>query len=276
MRRILLLALVFSTLQATAYENRLDFGLKTTAYNYVERLSDGTFFDSEKSNLFDINGLYLGYDKRIHAFDSSTQDVAYYFNIVGSYTAGDTEYDGGVGGPLHTTKNTFADIQVNLKRTQDFGSNTLYGSLGLGYKYWERELEKYYTSSLSEKYSWYYLQAMIGAKTNIYNQNTLGLELTYQYALNPEIYIDNNDDISKYSFNETLNLGTTYSLKAAVPMVLPITESLKFNSKVEYEYTKINPSEKRNYVLAGKPVTDQEPESKQNNWHLYIGLLYDF
>ena len=273
MQKPLTFLLLAASLCADTYDNKLEFGLKTTAYNYTERGNQDEILDTEDSNFFDIGGIYGSFDHKL----STEAEIAYYVNIYGSYTAGSTDYKGsllgtgsGYGSYTSSTENTFYELQVNLKRLHQYENKATYTLLGLGYKSWEREL----SSNQVETYYYYFFQTAIGGKVNIYKDWSLGLDLTGQLAFNPKMDAKFTSS-SGQGLNETFDLGTVYTYKIATPLVIPINEQLSFSTKLEYEFTsygKSNTISVPNFPNPGDTESYLEPKSQQKNWHLYAGL----
>jgi len=295
MHKILLSIALFSSLQAAPYDHKFDFGAKTSFYNYTERDDNDQILDTEKSNLFDIGGVYGSYDYKLKEIDTEYGSIAHYLNLYASVTAGDTDYTGsllgsneGFGSYTSTTANTFYDYQINLKRVQFFDTSSRYILVGFGYKEWEREL----STSQVETYKYKFIQLAVGGETRVYKDISLGIDITAQYGFNAEMDASfsggsyqekgTNKTVQSNPLNETFNLGDVYSYKVAAPLVIPIDEGLSFTTKLEYEFTSYGKSEivtVPNYYQAGFTPTGQgtsqsfyEPASQQKNWHLYAGL----
>lgn len=279
MHKLVIPLLLVNTLNAASFENKLELGTKTTLYNYTERDSEDQILDTEKSDLFNIGGIYGSYDHKIGKSSNMGRDVAYYMNIYASVEYGSTDYVGsildsnqGYGSYTSTTENSFYEIQTNLKRVKSYDSNTGYVLLGLGYKEWERRLSKVQI----ENYNYFFAQAATGGNTAIYNDWSLGLDLTAQLAINPRM--EANFYTTTQTLDETFNLGTTYTYKVAVPFTIPIDEQLNFSIKVEYEFTSIG---KSNTIITPNFIPCSatgcyEPDSQQKNLHAYAGFQLIF
>ncbi|QOY53918.1 hypothetical protein HUE87_08420 [Candidatus Sulfurimonas marisnigri] len=265
MRNIIVFALLANILQAETFQNRLELGLKTTAYDYTERNLQGEIIDTENSKISEINGIYGSLDYLFNEYSENNYDVAYYFNIFGSAQYGDTDYVGSLlnsnlpyGSHTSSTLNTFYEFQTNLKRLHQYDNSSLYFTLGLGYKVWEREL----SSTQLETYYYPFTQVSIGVETKIYNNLHVGLELSGQLAF----------DAKMDALNETFNLGRVYSYKIVAPIKIPMYEKINFTAKLEYEYANF---EKSDFVQIGN-FTYYEPDSEQKNWNLYAGVEFLF
>jgi len=275
MQKPLTFILLAASLFADTYDNKLEFGLKTTAYNYTERGDQDQILDTEDSNIFGIGGIYGSFEHKIEEYAKEDSEVAYYINFYTSITYGNTNYKGSLldsdrpyGSYTSTTSNTFYDFQVNLKRLRQYQKSSTYTMLGLGYKEWEREL----SSNQVETYYYFFLQGTLGGETLIYKDWSLGLDLTGQLAFNPKMDADFSSNGE--TLNETYNLGTVYTYKIATPLVIPINEQLNFKTKLEYEFTSYGKSNTIITPTFTPCSTDGclEPKSQQKNWNLYAGF----
>jgi len=267
--------ILMNTLQAASYENKLEFGVKTTFYNYTERDDQDQILDTEKSSLFDMGGIYASYNHKLKEFNTESGSIAHYINVYASAEYGETEYKGsllgsgqGYGSFTSTTANLFYEYQINLKRVQYYKGSSRYISFGLGYKEWEREL----STTQVENYHYEFAQIEVGAQKLIYEDISLGLTLGALLAFNPQMDADFSTGTG---LHETFNLGTTYSYKIAVPLEIPIQDGLVFVTKAEYEFTSIGKSNKiavPNFPNPGDNHNFLEPKSQQKNWHFFAGL----
>jgi len=283
MYKILIPALLVGSIEAASHDNKLELGVKSSFYNYTERDDQDKILDTEESELFDIGGVYGSYEHKLNESIQDNKNIVYYLNVKGSFAAGDTDYKGALLQPTpacpgypclkSTTYNQYLDLEVNLKRVSEHNNKTTYISAGLGYHYWLRELN----SNQEEIYSWAYAQISAGATTQIYQDWTIGLDLTAQLAIDPTMEADFNGG-SNGNLDETFDLGTTYTYKVAVPFNLPLEDGLSFVAKAEYEFTKIN---KSNVIISPTFIPCSvngcyEPDSQQKNWHFYAGVQLDF
>jgi len=281
MQKPLTFMLLALSLQAATYDNKLEFGLKTTAYNYTERGDQDQILDTEDSKFLEIGGFYGSYDHKFRTEAAKNSEIAYYLNFYGSYTGGDTDYKGSLlgGGSSYgsyssTTENKFYELQVNIKRLRQYENKSSYTMLGMGYKSWERKL----SSNQEETYYYYFFQVAFGGEVNIYKDWSLGLDLTGQLAYNPKMDADFSS-ASNQKLNETFDLGTVYTYKIAAPLVIPINKQLSFKTKLEYEFTSYGKSNTKyvpNFPDTGNTNSYLEPKSQQKNWHLYAGFQLIF
>ncbi len=273
MHRIFLLLLLTMALDAANFDNKLSFGLKTTAYNYTERDDKDQILDTEDANIFEVNGFYGSFEYKLQEYSA----ISYYINLYTSISYGDTDYTGSLLGPgasygsySSKTSNAFYEFQVNLKRKVQYTKSSTYSMIGIAYKRWQRDL----SSNQKERYYYYFLQVVLGGETNIYKDWSLVLDLTGQLAFNPKMDADFKSSTGQV-LNETFKLGTVYTYKIATPLVIPINEQLNFNTKLEYEFTsygKSNTIYVPNFPNTGDTSSYLEPKSQQKNWHLYAGF----
>lgn len=273
MKKIILFTLLANALQAGTYDNRFEFGVKTTAYDYTETALEGQILDTEKSSLSEINGVYGSYDHKLKDYTDDGHDVAYYLNVFASAQYGETDYVGsllnsglGYGSYKSTTLNTFYEFQANIKRLSKYDKNTLCATLGIGYKIWEREL----SSIQLETYRYLFAQASLMIDTKIYNDFTLGLELSGQIAYSPKMDADFSSITNP--IHHTFDLGKVYSYKIATPLTFSLYEKINFTTKLEYEYVSIGRSDTVQIGL----FNYYEPDSEQNNFSIYAGIEFIF
>ncbi len=285
MHKLITPLLLCLSLQAAVYENKLEFGFKTTAYDYTERDNSDAILDTEESNFLDINGLYVDFDYKLENYQTEDSDVLYYLNLKADYTGGDTDYTGSLLEPTaectgypclkSTTYNEFFNLEVNLKRKTQYNNKSTYLSAGLGYYQWYREL----SSIQEETYYWFYAVIGIGGDITIYKDWLLGLDLSAQLAFDPKMDADFSETTSTNSLNETYSLGTVYTYKIAVPLTIPINDQFNFTTKLEYEfssYGKSNTITTQDYYKTGLNGSFLEPKSQSKNFNFYAGLQFLF
>ena len=71
MYKLLVPIALASSLQAASYDDKLEFGVKSSFYNYTERNSQDKILDTEESNLLDVGGIYGSYE---HKLTENAQD----------------------------------------------------------------------------------------------------------------------------------------------------------------------------------------------------------
>lgn len=240
----------------------VQFGYKTTAYDYTETTSTGVL-DTEESDLSEINGLYVNLIQRLWKNSSGGDDsIECYF----SHTEGNTDYIGsllGSGQPYGSyrsiTANTYDDVQLNFRRTVPANMYDFFILAGMGYYEWERAL----SVTQIETYRWYYAQMSVGVNKSIRKGLKVGVDLTAQHAFNQEMHANIPGTIVA-----TFDLGKTYTYKAGIPLTLSVSDTVDFTARLEYEYTEIG----RSNVISGF----YEPDSEQKNVNLYLGVNLRF
>jgi hypothetical protein len=255
-----------------ASADTLEFGLKTTYYNYRE--SNGTaLLDTETADLGKIAGGYLRFNMTLRENSAGDYDR---FELYASRTAGTTLYTGSVlgsGMPYGSLRSRTADIyeelQFNLTRSlrQDALLYTI--KAGVGYYEWEREL----STSQVEVYSWNYVQLGIGVSQTFGRDWEIAMDLSGHYGVNRTMEADFTG-VEHLQFD----LGRVYTVRAGVPLTIPVKADSAVLFRLEYEYTKIGQS---NVVSAYYEPEDRvrqwyEPDSQQQNWHFYTGVVFDF
>lgn len=261
MKRYLPLSLLFATLLHAASNYRLGTGLVTTSYDYMETDASGVL-DTERSDFGDILGGYARLEVTLWEHNYGGSDA---IELYGSHTEGKTEYIGsefGSGAPYgsetHSTENIFDDYRLSYLRHIERDPVEYTFSVGAGYYEWQRTL----STIQAETYHWFYSQ--LGGRMNykFVNQWNLGATIAAHYAFEQAI------DVEMPAFTGRLDLGKTYTLTAAVPLTIPISRSIHFAARIKYEFTKINHSNTLGGVF--------EPDSEQENLHLYLGLLFRY
>jgi hypothetical protein len=262
--------LVLCALEVSA--GTLEFGLKTTVYDYRETNAT-SLLDTETSDIGKVAGGYLRFHKILRENSLGGRDG---FELYGSLSKGTTRYTGSAldsgkpYGSLHSsTSNTYEDLQFNL--TRNFMEYGLVYTLraGLGYYEWEREL----SVSQVESYSWNYVQLGIGVSQTFDRAWKIAMDLNGHYGFNRTMEAD-------FTGTEHLqfDLGRVYTVRAGVPLTIPLSPERSLLFRLEYEYTKIG---KSNVVSAyyepdGTVKHWYEPASQQQNWHLYAGVVLAF
>jgi len=238
MHKLLLILLLTINIYAEVYKNKLDFGLVSTFYNYTEKDEQGKVLDTEVSSVLDLGGFYLSYDHKLKDIitDDNTK-IAHYINIYSSLELGNTQYTGSTltegdgcdifGCFTSNTFNTFFDIQVNLKRVHFYERSSTYIAFGLGYNEWKREL----STTQIEIYKYNYAQISFGGEKVIFQNYSLGLDLSAQLGFKTQMDANFAATENTNSINETFDLGAVYSYTVAVPLIIPITNSLALKAK---------------------------------------------
>jgi len=279
MQKYLVLLLLIKTLYASAYDNKLELGVKTSFYNYTERNDEDQILDTEKSSILDMGGVYASYDHKLKEITTSKEHVAHYINVYTSIAYGETEYKGstlgsaqGYGSLISRTAHAFYEIQGNLKRVQFYENGSRYIAFGFGREVWERAL----SSNQIETYTYDFAQIAVGGDVRFYQNLSIGIDLTGQIGFNPKMKASINSDSGV--LNETYSLGSVYSYKVAAPLIIPIGKQVNFKTKLEYEFTSFSES---NIIVTPSftPCSTTgcfQPKSQQKNWNLSAGFEFEF
>jgi hypothetical protein len=255
-----------------ASADTLEFGLKTTYYNYRET-NGSALLDTESADLGKIAGGYLRFNKQLRENGAGGYDG---FELYGSRTAGTTLYTGsllGSGMPYgslrSTTANTYEELQLNLTRSLRSDALLYTFKAGLGYYEWEREL----SASQVEVYSWNYVQLGIGVSETFGRDWKIAMDLNGHYGFNRTMEADLTG-----AEHLQFDLGRVYTVRAGVPLTIPVKADSAVLFRLEYEYTRIGKSNVISAYYEPEDTVKQwyEPDSRQQNWHFYTGVVFDF
>jgi len=216
---LLILAL---TLSALAHENEFTFGLSSMSMHYTEFDLDGSFVDSEKTNA--LAGLNLNYSTRI---SDGLDGEGGLFDMDFSLYQGNTRYDGfyvdrygNITGLANnkTTKNIITDSSIGYSETMRLDQVLWFARIGIGYRFWERELE----GGHIEDYKWSYGSLSTGISGNLFTNDNIGISAEYHRAFSPKM---------ESNMFGTFDLGRTDGYSISVPWVHTISPSwaLKFD-----------------------------------------------
>lgn len=268
----LLSALLFSTVlsaQETGYS--LSVAGVGMSMDYSEYLEDGELSNTEESDLNGIMGIELGIAYTEVLESKNYTQIGLNFQIL----AGETQYTGGIigsglgyGSYLSATKDVVFDIEAEYKYNYILSDEleVSYG-IGLGYREWYRELSPYQI----EIYSWFSLRPKIGLTYNI-DAFSIGGNLEYQYALNPEMVILANAE----NPDTTVSLGSGDIIEFSIPLKYAYSETINLFVEYTYQYQNIEESNKVDYIHGGSPVLIWEPRSEAYNQYLKFGAEFKF
>jgi len=251
---IILLALLCTFLAA---ENKLvsSSSLVGMSMDYREYGRGGEILDSEKSDYIEMRGVDIGIGYLFLKEDSYDKIN---FNLL--YLRGKSAYKGsyigsgaGYGSVVSQTVNDLIDIELSYKKAYFIGESLeLNYALGLGYRYWNREL----SVSQSEVYKWFSLRPMVGLTYDISKSFFVKTSLEYQYGINPVTLAVEED----YEFM----LGSANIFQTAVS--LHYTIKPKLNIFLEYN------SEVQEIEASNTVAGFYEPDSTANNKYIKIGI----
>ena len=236
--------------------------------DYREYSNDGTILDSEKSTLNEILGLDLGLG---FLLDETRNDYSYLdFHLM--RLGGETDYKGslhgsnaGYGSYISTTLNAVIDTDVTYMY-HNILSDSLEIScgLGLGYRYWERQL----SVSQIELYEWFSLRPKVGVMYSLSHELRFALDLEYQYGINPTM--------SESYYGLDFDLGAADILKVSVPVTYRYSSTMDFFAEGVYERQEIEISDIKTIVENGIVTNSHEPDSTSNNIYLKLGFIYKY
>jgi len=268
----LLSALIFATVlsaQETGYS--LSVAGVGMSMDYSEYLEDGELFNTEESDLNGIAGLELKLAYIEVLENNYYSKIGFNFELL----AGETQYTGGIigsglgyGSYLSATTDVIFDIEAeyiyNYILNDEFEIS--YG-IGLGYREWYRELSPYQI----EVYSWLSLRPKIGLTYNL-NAFSIGGNLEYQYALNPEMVLLANFE----NPNTTVDLGSGNIFEFSIPLKYVYNETTNLFLEYTYQYQTIAESNKVPYIHQGNQVLVWEPRSEAYNQYIKFGAEFKF
>ena len=262
MQNVVKLGLFFLTFGVGAYAETetitLSASLVSMSMDYTEYKGD-IAIDSEKSDFNELFGVDMGATYALSNSLSSRSEISSNLMIVG----GNTVYEGSVlgsGDPIGTvvgaTLNTIIDFDVAYAQNYkvDDGVELKYG-LGVGYHYWERAL----SVSQVEIYSWYSLRPMIGVSYTINNALRVGLDVDYQYGVNPNM-------------NESTHGDFTLGGADIVEVSLPISYKYDENMEIFFQYAYQEQTIKKSNVVNEY----YEPDSTARNQYVKFGLAFKY
>lgn len=233
--------------------------------DYREYNKDGILVDSEKSGFSEMSGAEMNFAFLFAKAASSHSQVDINFlglggttKYVGSYLNDTLPY----GSLSSTTSNYIADIDMTYKKYYALSESleVNYG-LGLGYYMWERSL----SSSQIELYDWFYLKPTVGMALEITKNLNVGLNVAYQYALNPRM--------SATNINYDFTLGGVDVFEASVPVTYSFSDTFNMFVAYEVQEQKIKASDKY-YVQTDKYY--YEPDSTAKNQYLKVGMTFKY
>jgi len=263
---ILLLFLFFANI--CLYGNSLEVGLGSIKFNYNEYGTNESWLDSEtnSNSNFGVDGGYITYKYNLGKYNddgriynqklefnySYHQNTTFYNGYLQSLTTGTlTPYQG-------KTNNDLYQGDIRYKVVNKVGRNEIGLFTGLGYRYWDRNMQGKY--GYLETYQWAYYEAGISLKW--YDSNFFtGIDSSYQKAYKPTMRSYSNGGLN-------FDLGETKGYKYTIPFGYNINSSWSIALNYTYDEWKI----KRSNAVQGF----YEPRSITKNRYTYISLSYKF
>jgi len=230
--------------------------------DYNEYDTQGTLLDSETSNFTDIAGAEFTYRFFLQNRDNlefKITGVNGYSQYTGSYL--NTNSNLIYGSVKGSTANTIYDLSFIYNMQKQIAFNTkLLGGLGLGYRFWRREL----SSIQVEDYSWYSLRTNIGVEYQ-YNNLRTAFILEYQYGIDPTM--------SATGFSQDFKLSSANIVKLSFPLRYKISSRLDLTCEYSLEYQEIKES---NIVYDNAQNGYVEPDSTAYNQYLKVGAIFKY
>ena len=275
---VLMALLVSSNLYAKESGFSLSTALVGMSMDYREYDDNNVILDSEKStsNTGALFGPDLGFSYTKVLESGNYAELGVHFMIV----SGETEYVGalftsgeGYGSYRGTTKNIVFDTDIDYRFTHVFNSGfSLNYGMGVGYRSWRREL----SSVQIEDYKWVSLRPQIGVLYTI-SMFSVGLDLEYQYGLNPKMTILADSE----NPDTTVNLGGANIIQICVPFTFSVHENVDLFIEYIYENQIIDKSDTAPYLYYDKygqlkNGMIHEPKSTANNSYAKFGAVFKF
>ena len=249
--------LLFLSAATLLFSNSLTISYSALKLDYKEYQNEQVL-DSETSDFTDLNGL------KINLSIQNFLEANFEYNRGTSYYKG-TLWD---KTPISATDENVYLINSNILVKQGTGARGLSALMGMGYRYWERGKSKY-EGDYYEEYRWPYYFLGFDYRLKNYQIET-ALQLSYQIAINPQLDIDLNQQI-------TLNLGATYGYNIKIPFKYYLTREYGIAFEYQYDYWKINESDKVPVTTSdNKTFNIYEPESETKNQYITFGFFYNF
>jgi len=257
---LFILLFVVNLFAASKMEYEINFvGMKM---DYKEYDQAGVLLDSEESSFSDIMGSELIYRYFV--------DENAFIDFDASAVSGDSKYTGsylgsslGYGSLTSSTVDTIYDISLayNKVNPTDFQSIQVLGALGVGYRYWEREL----SSQQIETYTWYSLRARVGLIYILNTDLTLSFIGEYQYGIDPKM--------SATGFNDDFQLNSADILQLSIPLRYRVTQHIDINCVYVFSRQEIQES---NRVYDNSGTAYYEPDSTAYNQYLKVGIIFKY
>lgn len=265
MKKLLTLSLLTLTTSLLSASS-LEVGIGSVKFDYNEYKDDGTWLDSETNENYKVDGGFIKYDFNLGTVKE--EDIKYdqklelYYN----FHINTTNYDGSLqDGTPHKSKtdNYLHQGHLRYKAINSVENYEIGLFVGLGYKYWDRDLLG--SSGYLETYEWPYYE--VGLSWKWYDGKFfMGIDASYQKAYKPTMYayLDGGLDF---------DLGETKGHKIDIPIGYEIDEQLDVVVHYIYDIWDI---EKSNILKGSSGKSWIEPSSETKNSYVYISLKYKF
>ena len=264
LKKITIGALFAGTMLFAKVSTEYSVNIVGMSMDYKE-YKDGVLLDSESSGYSDLTGAEFKYKYKMQDTGSFDSDA-----ITLSFTAlsGDTKYTGsyigsnlGYGSLASITSNKIYDLDLDFAHIYQQTQHTrVIFSLGLGYRFWRREL----SAQQIEDYKWYSLRPSL-AFSYTYKGLNITPKFEYQYGIRPRM--------SASGFDDEFKLGSANIMQLCLPVEYAINQSFSFFGAYTYEYQKIRESD---VLYDNSGVGYLEPQSKAYNEYIKFGLIFKY
>jgi hypothetical protein len=275
MKKIVLAIALLSLFGSVSYAQESGYSLSAALVgmkmDYREYDQNDLILDSEKSDVTDIIGSEFRLAYRQTQESENIAEIGVDFQVLG----GETEYVGslissglGYGSYVGKTHNVIYDMAIDYRFSfiYENGLNLNCG-LGLGYRYWRRELSAYQV----EVYSWYSVRPQLGISYKIENFS-IGILGEYQYGFETTMDILENSENSQKS----VKLGFADIIELNIPIEYTLSENLDVFMHYTYQQQRIGASNVIPYVINGSVENIYEPKSTANNQYIKLGIRLKF
>lgn len=252
------------------FGSSLEVALGALKFDYNEYLDNGTWLDSETNDGFELNGGFIRYEHSLGEYKDGDFIYDQSLELQYSFHYNKTDYNGylqnlltGTLTPYSGSSNNYLhQTHIRYKAVNTKEENNLGLFIGLGYRYWDRDL------GYLETYEWPYYEA--GLSWKWYDKGFyLGLEASYQKAYKPTMYLHAYGGLD-------FDLGKTDGYKFHVPLGYIINDT--WSIAVHYIYDKWDIS--RSNTLQGQTSVGvrsfYEPQSETKNQYTYLSVKYIF
>lgn len=226
---------------------------------------DGVLLNNESSNYTDLTGAEFKYKYIMQTQGKQDYDA---ISLHVMALSGDTTYKGsyigsglGYGSVISTTSNKVYDVALDFAhRYQQTSHYNITVSLGLGYRFWRREL----SAQQVEDYKWFSLRPSV-AFAYEYKNFSIAPKFEYQYGLRPRM--------SATGINDEFKLGSANIMDFTLPIEYALNQNFSLYGAYTYQYQKIQES---NVVYDNSGAGYFEPQSKAYNDYIKFGVIFKY
>lgn len=265
MKKIILISILLVTsigLWAVESNNGTEVrvSINTMSMDYMEYKENGDKFDSEKTDA--LPGFTLGYKTKV---SDGLDGNGGYIDAELSHFYGNTEYigsyqEGTYGDLTLTTQNRISEAAIGYSENKAFEQGLWFVRVGMGYRFWERELADGHT----EQYFWPYGSLSTGLTGSLSADDDIGIEIEYHRAFSPQM---------KSNLFGTFKLGRTDGYSISIPWVHTITPAWALQLAYTYQTWDI---EKSNIIVDPAGASWLEPRSESSFNLFNAALIYRY